>query len=165
MANESQYGVHDYVDINVKNNMCCKCAATYELALSKCATCRYDADCHDFGFDPYYQLESQHPLIKPEMHVGEPCMVNPCTYEALMKIMDHLKRICSVDIASSGDHQKWLLIQSDGVPYNLASGIQDNVLTCKTCGLEIDKKSFRFFRMVRIFEGKHEKLFIRGFHR
>ena len=78
------------------------------------------------------------------MHVGEPCMVNPCTYEALIKIKDHLNRICSVDIASSDDHRKWLLIQFNGVPYNLASDIQDNVLTCKTCGLEIDKKGLDY---------------------
>ena len=35
MTNESQYGIHDYVDIAVhnvnKNNVCCKCTATYEL--------------------------------------------------------------------------------------------------------------------------------------
>ena len=78
------------------------------------------------------------------MHMGEPCMVNPCSYENLIKIMDHLKRICNVDIASSDALQKWLLIQSDGVPYNLASAIEDNILTCKTCGLEIDKKGLDY---------------------
>ena len=76
--------------------------------------------------------------------MGEPCMVNPCSYENLIKIMDHLKRICNVDIASSDALQKWLLIQSDGVPYNLASAIEDNILTCKTCGLEIDKKGLDY---------------------
>ena len=148
MTNESQYGIHDYVDIAVdnvnKNNVCCKCRATYELALSKCPTCCYDGDHHDFDFDPYYRLESKHPLIKPEMHMGEPCMVKPCSYDALIKIMDHLKRICNVDIASSDDQRKWLLIQSDGVPYNLASDIQDNILTSKTCGLGVDKKSLDY---------------------
>ena len=148
MTNESQFDIHDYVDIAVhnvnKNNVCCKCTTTYELALSRCPTCCYDADHYDFGFDPYYQLESQHLLIEPEMHMGEPCMVNPCSYENLIKIMDHLKRICNVDIASSDALQKWLLIQSDGVPYNLASAIEDNILTCKTCGLEIDKKGLDY---------------------
>ena len=58
MANESQYGIHDYVVIAVhnvnRNNVCFKCTTTYELALSRCPACRYDADHHDFGFDPYY---------------------------------------------------------------------------------------------------------------
>ena len=58
MTNESQYGIHDYVDIAVynvnKNKVCCKCTTTYELALSRCPTCCYDADHHDFGFDPCY---------------------------------------------------------------------------------------------------------------
>ena len=148
MANESQYGIHDYVDIAVhnvnKNNVCCKCTTTYELVLSRCPTCCYDADHHDFGFDPCYRLESQHLLIKPEMHVGEPCMVNACSYEALIKIMNHLKIICNVDIASSDDLRKWLLIQSNGVPYNVALNIQDYILTCKTCRLEIDKKGLDY---------------------
>ena len=112
MTNESQYGIHDYVDIAVhnvnKNNMCCKCTARYELALSKCPTCHYDADHHDFGFDPYYQLESQHSLIKPEMHMGKPYMVNPCSYKVLINIMDQMERICNVDNASSDDLWKWL---------------------------------------------------------
>ena len=51
-----------YVDIAVhninKNKVCFKCTATYELALSKCPNCHYDADHHDYGFDPYYELES-----------------------------------------------------------------------------------------------------------
>ena len=110
MTNESQFDIHDYVDIAVHNvnktNVCCICTTTYELALSTCPTCCYDADHYDFGFDPYYQLESQHLLIEPEMYVGEPCMVNPCSYENLIKIMDHLKRICNVDIASSDALQK-----------------------------------------------------------
>ena len=58
MTNEFQYGIHDYVDTAVdnvnKNSVCCKCTATYELAVSKCPTCCYDADHHDFDFHPYY---------------------------------------------------------------------------------------------------------------
>ena len=156
MANELQYGIHYYAVISVKNvnknNVYCKCTATYELALSRCPACRYDADHHDFGFDPYYRLESHHPLIKSDMHVGEPCKVNPCPFERLIKIMDHLKRICNFNIASRDDLREWLLIQSDGVPYKLASDIQDNILTCKIFGLEIGKKRFRLFRMVLFFE-------------
>ena len=78
------------------------------------------------------------------MDVGEPCMVKLCSYEALIKIMNHLKRICNVGIASSNDQPKWLLIQCDGAPYNLASDIQDDTLTCKTCGFEADKKGLDY---------------------
>ena len=63
MTNDSQHGIHDYVDIAVHN-------------------------------------------VKP---------LNPCSYESLIKIMDHLKRICNVDNASSDAPRKWLLIFSDGV--------------------------------------------------
>ena len=34
--------------------MCCKCTVTYELALSKCPTCPYNVDHHDFGVVPCY---------------------------------------------------------------------------------------------------------------
>ena len=85
-------------------------------------------------------------------------MVNPCSCEALIKIMDHLKRIYNVDITSSDDLWEWLLIQSDGVPYNLASDIQDNILTCKTYRLEIDKKRLDYSEWCSIL---YEKLFIR----
>ena len=36
------------------------------------------------------------------------------------------------------------LIQSAGVPYNLASDIQDNILTCKTSRLEVNKKGLDY---------------------
>ena len=95
------------------------------------------------------------------MHVGQPCKVNPCSYEPVIKIMDHQKRICNFNIASSDDLQEWLLIQSNGAPYNLASDIQDNILTRKIFRLEIGKKRFRLFRMVLFFERTYQKLFIR----
>ena len=62
------------------------------------------------------------------------------SYGTLIKILGHLKRICNVDKANCDGLRKWLNIPSDGVPFNLASNTQDNILTCKTRGLEIDKK-------------------------
>ena len=71
------------------------------------------------------------------MDVGEPCMVNPSSYEALLEVMDHVKKTCSV---GSDKERKWTILASDGVPYVLASEIQDNLKQCRCCGLEINTK-------------------------
>ena len=65
--------------------------------------------------------------------------------------MNHFKRICNVDNPSGDDLQKWLLIQSNGVPYSLASDIQGTILTCKTCGLEVGKKGLHYSECYKFF--------------
>ena len=37
--------------------------------------------------------------------------------------------------------RKWTILQSGSVPYVLASDIQDGFRKCKTCSIEIDKRS------------------------
>ena len=69
------------------------------------------------------------------VHVGEPVMVNPCSHEAVQAVAAHVKSLCTTD-----SKRKWSIVLSDGVPYVLASEVQDNFLVCSSCGMEVDKK-------------------------
>ena len=42
-----------------------------------------------------FLTESRHPIRRPSVDVGEPCMVNPSSYEALLEVMDHVKKTFS----------------------------------------------------------------------
>ena len=64
-------------------------------------------------------------------------MVNRCSQESVYDVIKHIQNICSV--RSTGNCKLTILI-SDMVPYTLASDIQDFVLFCQECGMEIDRK-------------------------
>ena len=91
----------------------------------------------EVNYDPYQRTSSQHPTEKPEIHVGEICMVNPCSQESVCDVMKYIQNICS---AGDNKNRKWTILISDGVPYTLASDIQDFVLFCQECGMEVDRK-------------------------
>ena len=91
----------------------------------------------EVNYDPYQRTSSQHPTEKPEIHVGEICMVSPCSQESVCDVMKYIQNICS---AGDNENRKWTILISDGVPYTLASDIQDFVLFCQECGMEIDRK-------------------------
>ena len=54
--------------------------------------CGINMERYENDYDPYFRTESKHPSRKPSMDVGEPCMVNPSSYEALLEVMDHVKK-------------------------------------------------------------------------
>ena len=64
-------------------------------------------------------------------------MVNCCSQESIYDVIKHIQNIFSV---GSTGNCKWTILISDGVPYTLASDIQDFVLFCQECGMEIDRK-------------------------
>ena len=65
-------------------------------------------------------------------------MQNPASYEALNNIANHVRSLCGVDKAPKP--RKWTIIQSDGVPYVLASEIQDFHFVCCICKEVVDRK-------------------------
>ena len=71
------------------------------------------------------------------MHVGEPCLVNPCSQEAVYDVMSHIQKLCSI---GSAEERKWTTLISDGIPYILTSDIQDFVLNCSQCDVIVDTK-------------------------
>ena len=64
-------------------------------------------------------------------------MVNPCSEEAVYDVMSYIQKLCSV---GSEEERKWTTLISDGVPYILASDIQDFVLNCSECDVIVDTK-------------------------
>ena len=78
-----------------------------------------------------------HPKEKPQMHVGEPCLVNPCSQEAVYDVMSHIQKLCSI---GSAEERKWTTLISDGIPYILTSDIQDFVLHCSQYDVIVDTK-------------------------
>ena len=64
-------------------------------------------------------------------------MANPCSQESVYSVMKHVQNICSV---GANENRKWAILISDGVPYTLASDIQDFVLFCQEWGMEVDRK-------------------------
>ena len=120
--------------LNGKCNVCYKCFGSFPKSDVKCPQCGINMERYKNDYDPYFRTESKHPIMKPSMDVGEPCMVNPSSYEALLEVMDHVKKTCSF---GSNKERKWTVLASDGVPYVLASEIQDNLKQCCCCGLEI----------------------------
>ena len=117
--------------------VCSKCSSVSNKAFSKCPTCLFDSLNHELNYDPYQRRSSQHPTEKPEIHVGDPCMVNPRSQESVYSVMKHIQDICSV---GANENRKWAILISDGVPYTLASDIQDFVLFCQEWGMEVDRK-------------------------
>ena len=76
-----------------------------------------------------------------------PLMVNPSSYEALLEVMDHVKKTCSFE---SDKECIWIVLASDEVPYVLAYEMHDNLKQCCSYSLEINtnyisKGKFRVF--------------------
>ena len=92
--------INDYVDIYTvkdgKCNVCYKCFGSFPKSDVKCPHCGINMERYENDYNPYFRKESKHPTTKPSMDVGEPCMVNPSSYEALLEVMDHVKKTCSV---------------------------------------------------------------------
>ena len=139
---DERFGLHDYVDISISNEakscICSICFKTFSKNKTECPSCSVDTKNFDGDYDPYYRTPSCHPHEKPTMQVGEPCMVNPSSHEAMDEVMSHVKKCCNV-----GPHceRKRTILASDGVPYILASDIQDNFYICNNCNIEVDRKN------------------------
>ena len=97
---DERFGLHDYVDISISNEAkCCICSTCFKAFSkneTKCPSCGIDTKNFDGDYDPYYRTPSCHPHEKPTMQVGEPCMVNPCSHEAMDEVMSHVKKCCNV---------------------------------------------------------------------
>ena len=89
-CSDYQYSIQDYVDISVQNekksNICSKCSEAYGKTINKCPNCSFDSTKHEINHDPYIKTKSKHPKEKPQMYVGEPCMVNPCSKKQYMML-------------------------------------------------------------------------------
>lgn len=58
--------------------------------------------------------------------IGEPLMVNPCSYEAVGEVFANVLDVCCVK-------RKWTIAGCDGSPYILGSRLIDSTFNCPTC--------------------------------
>ncbi|XP_069103763.1 uncharacterized protein [Argopecten irradians] len=78
--------------------------------------------------DPYKFVQAKHPESPPTVSMGNPCMVNPCSYEAVETVLSHIaKETCS-------GNRKWTMVGCDGSPYILGSRLVEKVFVCPHCG-------------------------------
>ena len=122
----------DYVDVAVANegkiNTCSKCSNTYSKEISICPSCQLDANNFPQNFDPYYTTE-------PKQHIGEPCMVNPNSFESLRNVLNHVS--ATNKLGKNENNRKWTLLICDVVPYTIASNLQDKYIFFDICKEEI----------------------------
>jgi hypothetical protein len=64
----------------------------------------------------YNQFEHNHPMISPNLLLGEPSMNNPCSYASVSTILKDIKDRCSV-----GKDRGWTVVGSDSLLYVLGS--------------------------------------------
>ncbi|XP_069122376.1 uncharacterized protein [Argopecten irradians] len=84
--------------------------------------------------DRYTFVSSGHVGAKPKVTMGDPCFENPCSYESVQKVFDHISDLCDLD---SGAHS-WTFVGCDGLPYTLGSRILENVFRCPDCPREFE---------------------------
>ena len=64
------------------------------------------------------EIPHYHPDVPPKVIIGEPCIENPCSYDAVQNVPQHTKAQCKID-----QTRKWTTVGCDGLPYILGSRI------------------------------------------
>ncbi|XP_062608370.1 uncharacterized protein LOC134270197 [Saccostrea cucullata] len=96
---------------------------------------------HPREIDPpnerYTFIPSCHEAGPSKVIAGEPIFENPCSYEAVEKVLDHL-----LEEAEVGTTRHWTAVGCDGLPYVLASRIIEELYICPTCRIQYDEDEF-----------------------
>ena len=107
------------------------CLKTYSKQVSICPICQLDANNIPEDCGPYHRTEPKHPQEKPHVYIGEPCMVNRNSMEAMKTVLNHVS--VTNNISDSEDRRKWTFMINDGIPYIYASTMQDLYVICSIC--------------------------------
>ncbi|XP_071166182.1 uncharacterized protein [Mytilus edulis] len=83
--------------------------------------------------DRYTFIPSRHPDEKPVVIMGDPAFENPCSYESVEKVFNHILEQTNI---GSNDGRKWTMVGFDGLPYALGSRMQDSFFKCDECTRE-----------------------------
>lgn len=74
-------------------------------------------------FDPYNTIES-HVTGKPTETLTDPLFINPCSYESVSVVFDHILTVSD---------REWVAVGCDGLPYILGSRVIQRYHTCSKC--------------------------------
>ncbi|XP_061166699.1 uncharacterized protein LOC133175604 [Saccostrea echinata] len=84
----------------------------------------------------YTYIASGHKPGPSKVIAGEPIFENPCSYEAVEKVLDHL-----MEEAKVGDARRWTAVGCDGLPYILASRLIEEIFICPLCRRQYDGRA------------------------
>ena len=111
---------------------------TIKLYLTICPNCHNNDTIHYIDYNPYYRALPYYPKEPPKIVIGQPCMLNPNSTEAVRYVLKHVQDMNHLNDEHHG--RKWTFLHSDGVSYVYASDIQDHLLECTDSkGVLIDK--------------------------
>ncbi|XP_052075429.1 uncharacterized protein LOC127712863 [Mytilus californianus] len=87
----------------------------------------------------YNFVSSKHPEEKVNVTVGDPCFENPCSYESVEKVFDHIRDLTG--LTDNSKVRQWTMLGCDGLPYTLGSRTIENVSVCQDCKMEFDEEA------------------------
>ena len=95
--------------------VCPKCCAATRQSSRFCWACQYDLCNFPSREELYNDIPSGHPETKPTVILGEVIDCNPCSCEAIIKVLENvLKQIKVWELG------KWVRIGFDSVPNRIA---------------------------------------------
>ena len=86
-------------------NVCYKCFGSFPKGDVKWPHWRVNMERYKNDFNPYFWTESKYPIMKTPMNARKPCKVNPSSYEALLEVMAHVKKIVPLGSIKSKNEQ------------------------------------------------------------
>ena len=120
---------------------CVECGCEADVSYRTCRNCEGKVTKETFSFptlaeetfDPYESF-SEYTSNLPEVHcqVGEPDFVNPNSYDNIIQVVQAIGTRAGVK-QYGGGKREWLLMECDGLPYNLIRDIITNVWRCPQC--------------------------------
>ncbi|XP_076087738.1 uncharacterized protein LOC143058159 [Mytilus galloprovincialis] len=104
--------------------------------VDKKSTNSFQIPSHTKSEERYKFVTAHHPEETVSVTMGEPCFENQCSYEAVIKVFDHIINVANVK--DGNESRKWTMVGCDGLPYTLGSRIIDNYSVCHDCKMEFD---------------------------
>ena len=101
----------------------------------------------------YEQIPSNHPNEIPQVKVGEPTFLNPNSYENCREILRKIGVEAGIE-CYGGKKQQWVIIECDGLLFQLCFNIIKDTYTCSICNTSHYKKD----AFVRHSMSKHNEL-------
>ena len=88
---------------------------------------------NDSTISPYNAFSSHKSSLHPiSCKAGEPDFLNPCSYDNIIQVIKSIGMRAGVKQYGTGDRE-WLMVECDGLPYNIIRDIIQNVFRCPKC--------------------------------
>ena len=105
-----------------------------EKSNNTCNYCQHDPNIIE-DRSLLYDIPCNLPKFPPTIALGEVIGVNPNSRETVKYVLREISNQCM-----GGSLRKWIRIGCDGVPYNIAVKLLDEIYVCSNCSSHIDLK-------------------------